>query len=499
METLAEQELRRRDQVFKALVENTPDLIARFTRDLRRCYVNPAIERLTGRPSSELIGKTLSELNFEPRFSGQIEEALRDVFATAAERTLEVLLPSAAGERIYQLRIVPEFTLTGEVEFALVISRDITTIRREEAEHRQLQRELERANQLIGLGRVASAMSHEFNNVLMGIQSFAEVVLRSGQHPRVLDAARRILQSVERGRGITEELRAFTRSQPPVQVPIEVRSWLNESFPNVMPDHVKFEIEVTGSPKIHGDPQQLAQVITNIIANAREAIGSEKGSIRLGARLSADESLVEITVTDNGPGIDPQALARVFEPFFTTKEGGTGLGLAIARQVIAQHGGQLSVESNAPRGTVARIALPSIRNMDERPAAVRPAATAVRSGLNQVLFVEDDEAVAAGVVALLEDENIHVRLARDGATALQILHGYEPQALLIDINLPDWNGFDLYDEITRSFGPLPVVFASGHADTARIDELKTSAPVRMLTKPYAIDTLLETLQTLAEV
>jgi CheY-like chemotaxis protein len=342
-------------------------------------------------------------------------------------------------------------------------------------------------------------MSHEFNNVLMGIQSFAEVVLRSGQHPRVLDAARRILQSVERGRGITEELRAFTRSQPPAQVPIDVRSWLYESFPDVTPDHVTFAVEVTGSPKIHGDPQQLAQVISNVIANAREAIGSEKGSIRLGARLSADQSLVEITVTDDGPGIDPQALSRIFEPFFTTKEGGTGLGLAIARQVITQHGGQLSVDSNVPHGTVVRIALPSIESMDERPAAARHTATAARSGPNQILFVEDDEAVAAGVVALLEDENIHVRLARDGAAALKILHGYEPQALLIDINLPDWNGFDLYDEITRTFGPLPVVFASGHADAARIDQLQTSAPVRMLTKPYAIDTLLETLETLARV
>lgn len=496
METVAEQEFRRRDQVFKALVENTPDLIARFTRDLRRCYVNPAIERLTGLPYSELVGKTLRELNFDARFSSRIEDALSEVFATATERTLEVFLPSPAGERIYQLLIVPEFTRDGEVEFALVISRDITTIRREEAEHRQLQRELERANQLIGLGRVASAMSHEFNNVLMGIQSFAEVVLRSGQQPRVLEAARRILQAVDRGRGITEELRAFTRSQPPARVPIEVRSWLHESFPNVLPDHVMLEIEINGAPKIHGDPQQLTQVITNIITNAREAIGKERGSIHLDARLSADESLVEITVTDDGPGIDPQTLPRVYEPFFTTKEGGTGLGLAIARQIITLHGGQLSIESNAPRGTIVRIALPAIKEIEQRQAAVFNE-NAARRGPNKILFVEDDEAVAAGVIALLEDEHIQVRLARTGAEALRALRDYEPEVLLIDINLPDWNGFDLYDEITRTFEPMPVVFASGHADAGRIEGLKTTAPVRMLTKPYAIDTLLETLEALA--
>lgn len=498
METPAEQELRRRDQVFKALVENTPDLIARFSRDLRRCYVNPAIERLTGLPYSELIGKTLAELNFDARSGPKIEQALSEVFATATERTLEVFLPSPAGERIYQLRIVPEFTLTGEVEFALVISRDITTIRREEAEHRQLQRELERANQLIGLGRVASAMSHEFNNVLMSIQSFAEVVLRSGEQPRVLDAASRILQSVERGRAITEELRAFTRPHPPARAPVDVRSWLDGSLHHVLPDHVTLEVDVAGTPRIHGDLQQLTHVIANIIANAREAIGSERGSIRLSAQVSADGSLVEITVSDDGPGIDPEAMSRIFEPFFTTKEGGTGLGLPIARQVITLHGGQLSVGSNSPRGTVVRIALPSMGEGDEGPAAARPAAAA-RSRPSVILFVEDDEAVASGVIALLEDESIVVLHAREGAEALRILRSHKPQALLIDINLPDWNGFDLYNEITRSFGPLPVVFASGHADAGRIAMLKTSAPVRMLTKPYAIDTLLETFETMAAV
>lgn len=499
METSAEQELRRRDEVFKALVENTPDLIARFTRELRRCYVNPAIERLTGLPYSELVGKTLGELNFDARFSARIEQALRDVFATATERTMEAFLPSPAGERIYQLRIVPEFTRTGEVEFALVISRDITTIRHEEAEHRRLQRELEHANQLIGLGRVASAMSHEFNNVLMGIQSFAEIVLRSGHEPRVLDAASRILQSVVRGRAITEELRAFARPQAPARSPIDVRSWLYEAFLNELPDHVTFEIEVEGTPKIHGDPLQLTQVIANIIVNAREAIGGEIGSVRLRANTSADGTLVEITVTDDGPGIDPRARARIFEPFFTTKEGGTGLGLAIAHQVIALHGGQLSVENNASRGTMVRIALPSTASADEHPSATRPAATAAPRRPERILFVEDDEAVAAGVIALLEDEHIFVRRARDGAEALRILRDYQPQALLIDINLPDWNGFDLYDEVTASFEPLPVVFASGHADAGRLGSLKTSAPVRMLKKPYAIDTLLEALETLAAV
>ena len=172
-----EQELSGRDQVFRALVENTPDLIARFDHELRRIYVNPAIERLTGRPASELIGKTLTELNFHPQFSGKIEAALKEAFATGAETTLEVFLPAPDGtQRTYQALVVPERGASDEVDAALVISRDITAIRRDQERVRALTSEIERANRLIGLGGIATAMSHEFNNVLMGIQPFAEAV-----------------------------------------------------------------------------------------------------------------------------------------------------------------------------------------------------------------------------------------------------------------------------------------------------------------------------------
>src|SRR5687768_12632947 len=136
-------ELLQHEEVFKAVVENTPDLIARFSRDLRRRYVNPAIERLTSRPSSELIGKTMKELSFDERFSEPIEQAITEVFETGVERTLEVLLPSSAGERVFQARIVPERGTSDEVEFVLVISRDITAIRRDQERLRDLTSEIE--------------------------------------------------------------------------------------------------------------------------------------------------------------------------------------------------------------------------------------------------------------------------------------------------------------------------------------------------------------------
>lgn len=623
-------ELLHHEEVFKAVVESTPDLIARFSRDLRRRYVNPAIEKVAGRPSSELIGKTLAELNFDERFSEPLEEALTEVFKTGMGITMEVMLPSPDGERVYQARVVPELGPSDQVEFVLVISRDITSIRRDQeqlraltseielllastyegicaadsagrctlvnaaavamlgysreemigrtlhellhdrradgspcraedcplmpgrgraahivnevlrrndgssipveifispilgedrglqgtvvsfidvTERRDLQAELARVSRLAGLGRVASAMSHQFNNVLMGIQPFAELMQRSSKEPRVLQAAERIVQSVRRGRSITQDLRAFTSPRPPVSVPIDVRLWLSEASLELgrrLLPLVELSVEIANTPMmIEGDRDQLAIALGNITANALDALANQKGTIRLSARLTTvregllpEEAFVQISVKDDGPGMGAESVSHLFEPFFTTKKSGTGLGLAIAQQIVTLHGGRLSVESEVGSGTTVHMLLPATMKAAETPRD-DPGRSSERRWPTEILLVEDDEAVAIGLVALLEEEKVRVRLAADGAEALEILRSYKPQALVIDINLPDCNGFDLYERIAASSGPLPVVFASGHAETARLAALSAPAGARLLSKPFAIEALIDALETLA--
>ena len=355
--------------VFRALVENSPDLIARFDRQLRRQYVNPAIERLTGLTSSALTGKTLSELNFDPRFSDRIEQAITEVFETGGERTLEVMLPSGSEEHVFQSRVVPELRPDGSVESVLVISRDITAIRLDATERLRLQKELERANQFASLGRVAAAMSHEFNNLLMGIQPFAEMVLKSSKEQRSIDAASRIIESVKRGRGITEGLRSFTSPVAPVRRRIEVRSLLDSwgrAMESLVPPAIRFLADVPPSTlAIEAERVQIEQVLTGIFMNARQAIGSADGTIHVDAQLTTDpdrlgsrEAFVRISVSDDGPGIDPEDLPRIFDPFYTTRGISKGLGLSVARQIVTMHGGQLFVDSQPGAGTTAHIFLP---------------------------------------------------------------------------------------------------------------------------------------------
>jgi PAS domain S-box-containing protein len=376
------------------------------------------------------------------------------------------------------------------------------------SERRFLQAELERANRLTSLGRVAATMSHEFNNVLMGIQPFAEVVMRSTQEPKVIDAAKRIVQSVQRGRRVTSELQGFTRPVPPVRQPVEVHSWLHDcvtELRKLLPRNITFEIEVADGPmSIEADSDQMTQVVSNIVLNARDAIGSAIGSLKLGARIAlpgesfsfgalpGDQPFIHFSVTDNGPGIAPENLARITEPFFSTKRNGTGLGLAITQQIITLHGGHMFVESKLNAGTSVHFFLTAMRQK-QVVAQPEPLRTQGRLPLD-ILLIEDEDDVAAGLIDLLAAERVKVLVARDGAAAMKLLETNKPQALVIDIGLPDCDGFKLFERITERYGPIPAVFSSGHADPEKLGELGPGVDVGILTKPYLVQTLLDELE-----
>lgn len=375
------------------------------------------------------------------------------------------------------------------------------------SEREHLQAELERANRMVGLGRVASAMSHEFNNVLMGIQPFAEILLRSGQDPRSRSAAERILQSIGRGRGVTEALRRFTHPVRPLRIPIDAGSFLSESSAELtrsLPSSVRFEVDIAPTPMVvDADREQLIRLLGHLVLNAGEAMEGRPGFVRLMARLTRDPGLlqshdrfVEFCVTDDGPGIESGNLSRVFEPFYTTRNSGRGLGLPMAQQIANLHDGHIVLESDRKTGTTVRLFLPQSKRQVETPKAPQRSLPVAGRWPREILLVEDDESIAIGVVTLLEDANVKVHLAIDRATALKILHDQKPQALVIDIHLPDCDGFELYDQITTLFGPLPVVFASGHADAARLGTLQRPDLARLLTKPYDTDTLLELLDSM---
>jgi two-component system cell cycle sensor histidine kinase/response regulator CckA len=227
-------------------------------------------------------------------------------------------------------------------------------------ERLRMQHQLEQHRRIESLGRVATTVAHEFNNVLMGIVPFAERMSRE----RVSDADQArmlgfITGSIARGRRLTAQILTFSTPPAPQPILTALDEWLHELMPELRalaPDGIDLRVDTRGaSPAVLIDPPQMQQVLSNLVLNARDAM-SRGGTITISAKTRGDT--VFLTVSDEGTGMSPATAEQIFEPLFTTKRGGTGLGLAVAQQIIARHHGSIHVASELGKGTTFTIVLP---------------------------------------------------------------------------------------------------------------------------------------------
>jgi two-component system, cell cycle sensor histidine kinase and response regulator CckA len=204
---------------------------------------------------------------------------------------------------------------------------------------------------------------------------------------------------------------------------------------------------------------------------------------------------VMLAVRDTGSGMLPKVRDSIFEPLFTTKRAGTGLGLAVAKQVIERHGGTIHVDTAPGEGTTFFLLLPA----GEKPAGQKPERQAgINTSVHRVLLVEDEPAVAAGVVAVLEEEGIEVRAVDRGTDAPDAVESFRPDAVILDLRLPDISGLDVYESLKTIAPDLPIIFCSGHGDQAVLEEQLRSPGLVFLRKPYDVDALMAALQRAVE-
>lgn len=385
---------------------------------------------------------------------------------------------------------------TGVVVGGVVCFSDISI-------RRQLETQLERERRLNGLGRLAASMAHEFNNVLMAISPFAELLARGATDADKgkLMATEQIRQGVRRGKRITAEILRFANPTPPALSIFTAGPWLESVAEEVRPllgPKVQLAIDTDPGLQIVADAPQLSQVAQNLVMNARDAM-PKGGTITVSARpattadrarfeLLGEAEYIHISVADTGTGIPREQLDQIFEPLFTTKRSGTGLGLPISRQIIMKHDGHMLVESAPESGTVFHIFLPLTQVLGTREAHAVVDSGAV-AGMT-VLLVEDDPHVASGLRLALEDRGVVVHHVSTGNSALRALANFSVDAAIIDVGLPDMEGTRVFEQGAQE-RRIPVVFSTGHADESKVAPYLTDSHVAHLLKPYSIDLLLQ--------
>ena len=492
-------ELRESEEHFRSLIENASDLILVVGHDERLRYVSPSVDRLLGVTTEAMMGQKISELAVGDAVQNEL-----DRFHSRADdtpHTATLLLRDASGAS-REFEAVGARTADGEL---VLNCRDIT-------DRRRLEAQLEQSGRLASLGRLAATVSHEFNNVLMGIQPFVDLLQRQRTEKAVTTATTQIGRAIKRGKHISEEILRYTRPIPPTLRPVVVRDWLSE---------LEIEIRALAGPEVRltmvaplgmtisADASQLNQVLTNLSINARDA-GAR--AVRIEARLVEGdgdfafgivreaERFAHISFSDNGSGIPEGIRQQIFEPLFTTKTTkGTGLGLAVAQQVIARHGGEIFVESRVGSGTTFHLFLPLA--VSEGGTLLRGeeevAPSSIEAG-HRVLVVEDDAAVAEGLIALLEMEEFETDLAIRGGDALAIIPRFAPDIVIVDVGLPDMSGIELFETIRSRWPRIGVIFSTGHGDMEAVLDALDSRQAIFLQKPYSVETLLAAVGALLE-
>lgn len=356
------------------------------------------------------------------------------------------------------------------------------------SERKNLEKQLFHSQKMEPIGTLAGGIAHDFNNILSAIIGYGHVALMqmsgdSSQRPLIEG----ILKAAKRAADLTKQLLAFGRKQFIDRKQIDLNASvkdIQEMLARIIGEDIVLKLRLhKGDLPVMGDRNQLAQVLMNFAANARDAM-PHGGSFLIETDMtSIDDTFIEthgyglageyarLAVTDTGIGMDEETKQRVFEPFFTTKETGkgSGLGLSVLYGIIKQHDGYICVDSKPGEGTTFSVYLPlaGMQAQEGRTVSVPEPVTGnlQAEGGGTILVAEDNEALRTLTKTVLTDFGYEVIEAVDGEEAVEkfIDNKDRIRLLLFDLIMPRKNGRDAFNEIREIKPGVPVIFSSGYA------------------------------------
>jgi CheY-like chemotaxis protein/two-component sensor histidine kinase len=374
-------------------------------------------------------------------------------------------------------------------------------LKREVSERERAEAALVQAQKMEAVGQLTGGIAHDFNNLLQAMSGTLDLIAKSPDDPaKVRRWAERGMMAAERGTRLTGQLLAFSRVQQLDLQPMEVAPLIDdllELFSRTLGTgvQVRTELHDRGAAVI-ADKTQLELALLNLAINARDAMPGG-GTLTISTRLDAacdpeayPDGCVEISVKDTGSGMPQDVLERAFEPFFTTKGvgKGTGLGLSMVYGVAAQSGGETRIESSPGTGTTVTILLRRASRdavAEEESGSSEP----VRAGAGEtILVVDDDPDVREAITGALEMMGYRIEEAEDGEAAIAKLREARPALALLDFAMPGMNGAEVAAEARRLHPGLPIIFASGFADTEALKGA-VGQGMPMLRKPFQMSEL----------
>jgi len=350
------QELHQKQEINTGIINSATDAIVTINEDHVIVGYNLGAEQMFGYTRAEALGQDLTII-IPPPYKAEHQAYVRRYVATRQARMIGKHARLTA-----QRRDGREFPIS--ISFSVAEIRDdlyFTGIIRDVTEYKEMEDRVLHTERLAAVGNTMTHIAHEIKNPLLIIGGFARQLAKvPGLDDKASHKLAIIAEEVSQLEKMVAEMREFVRRPPAVKRLGQLGDALTQAlelFQDTLAEHrvTVRRVEETPLPPVAFDPQQVHQVLLNLVKNAMEAM-PEGGEITITSRVREDK--VEIDIADTGVGLTPEAAGKIFQPYFTTKEKGTGLGLAICQGIISEHGGAISVTSTPGQGTTFTIQLP---------------------------------------------------------------------------------------------------------------------------------------------
>jgi len=516
--------LHRRDQEYKALVENAHDIIARFDRNYRLLYINPAFERITTLPLSWFRNIRLDELHVPSTTLKNFIKAINGVFASGEETSIEIKYTPKTGAKTFQVRLTPEMDTRGEVETVLAVGRDISEYKRLEQQLRRAKEQAESASK--AKSEFLATMSHEIRTPMNAMLGYMDLITADSLEPMEREYLQVVKGSAETLLTVINDILDYSKIEAG-KVELDAQAFSPKSvIEAVIKEHAALadqkdlrlymRCDNDLPAALLGDISRLKQILRNLVSNALKF--TEEGSVTVAVSLepsqpSPGKAMLRFSVTDTGVGMSQEQKEKLFESFTQFESGmrrkykGTGLGLAICKKLIGLLGGNIWVESEKGKGSsfaftaeFEEAAAHQQPRDPERPKR-QPGKPAIPP--MKILLAEDNEINRAFMTELLLEHGHTVNVAENGQEVLEKLKAGRFDMVLMDVQMPVMDGMEATRLIREGKAEgvnagIPIIGLSAYAMREYQEQFLSAGMNAFVSKPVDFATLFRTIDQVHE-
>jgi two-component system, cell cycle sensor histidine kinase and response regulator CckA len=493
----------------EALIQGALDGLIAVDHQGMIVFSNAAAGRIYGYGPQEMTGQNLERF-FPSQMFVEHQTYVRDFFMGRGRGVVDVLpveteIVHRSGKAI-PVEIALSSVSLGADQLVLACIRDISRRRETDERNRTLLEQLMQAQKMEAIGTLSAGVAHDFNNMLGAIMGYAAAILNEmDKKDRHYTDLMQVQSIVRRAKRLTENLLTFSRraefNSESIAVGQVVRQ-VTDLLRRTLPKSYLIKTRLTKNLFTEGDHAQLEQSLMNICLNARDAMPDGGMLLISSSRVMLDETLAkplglaagpycQLSIKDDGVGMDNATLERAFDPFFSTKHDGegSGLGLALVFAVVQNHHGQVRIESQLGRGTEVKIYLPEIECQLMAPA-ITPRKSKPLMGLGEMIMLVDDEKHLRGMgKRLLEGLGYQVMLAENGQEAVA-LYQQQQQAIrlvILDVMMAGMSGLQTLEQLKAINPGVKILVSSGYNRSGAPKELLERGVCGFVQKPYGID------------